>query len=179
MRKLILIGLLLTNCGVGHFAVECDPIGTGKWTIEQDDVTCERIQQEVNIALDILEERGFAKRTDFVNSKVEAYQVTCLKMGIMSREKFDCYGGIEGQGNIKLDWSRTALLHELLHVKQESEFDFSTVDHKNWDTNGFYDADNEFIHKSYLLWYNEGKGPVMEDGRRQYYNQDGGSLGIH
>jgi len=181
VRKLILTGLLLTSCGVGQFAVECDPIGTGKWTIRQNDVTCERIQQEVNIALDILEERGIAKRTEFVNAVVEVKQVTCLRMAVKSSDEkeFDCFDGTEGFGMIVLAWDRTALLHELIHYKQAADLDISTSNHIGWKERGFYEADHEYEHQIYLLWYNEGVSPVMEDGTRYYYNPDGGSLGIH
>ena len=176
--RYIIAVVVLVSCGPQNNLPTCDPIGMSTWTIGQDDLTCERVQFEVNLALDILERRKLATRTRFVNATVDTHRINCLRLHDQDTEGY-CYMGTEGSRHIRLNWMRSALLHEMLHYKQEVEFTTPAVMHDGWDTNGYNEADKEFYHALYQTWYDEGQSPIMEYGKRSYYYADGGYIGTY
>jgi len=177
MRYTIIIALLL-SCGPQNNLQTCDPIGMSTWTIGQNDLTCERVQFEVNLALDILERRKLATKTEFVNATVDTHRINCLRLHDEDTEGY-CYLGTEGGRHIRLNWMRSALLHEMLHYKQEINFTTPSEMHAGWDSNGYNEADREYYLSLFQTWYDEGQSPIMEDGKRLYYEADGGYIGTH
>jgi hypothetical protein len=156
-----LLALSLMACGP-DLEINCRPGYTGPWKVKTE-ARCELIKKEVQLMVDIWEYRqpmgGVDPRKDFQDVSIRTDPGMCVKMQNPFEPAGHCrigeFWGIPNR-QIRLNTTRLALFHELLHAAQFGHLQLGTSWHEHWDTNGFDATVAIYESELELLWRREG-----------------------
>lgn len=155
MKKLLISLMILTGCGPNYVEPTypyCE-IRELKNYILEFELDCNMVQEEVSLAMEVLDSWNLvprSKQNTFKSISIVVHKDWCA--GYWP----ECHTGEYSwftYPHIELGHRRLSLFHELLHHWDSVNFVFNTYSHKNWETNGYNDAEQlEFVPKIKEIW---------------------------
>lgn len=132
------LAMVLVGCGPSPYVYK-----RGCVTINSD---LELIEGQVNAYIDAARDIYEVRFGDFC--EVASGYIHVKDVDVFScpfaNEMGLCIGHADIFRQVELSRGMTALMHELLHVRDNRLFSVGTAWHENWDVNGYYEADAEF-----------------------------------
>lgn len=138
--KWLALAVVLVGCGPSPYIYE-----RGCVTINSDlELIEERVNAYIDAARDIYEVR-FGDFCEVASGYIHVKDVDVFSCPFATTSGL-CIGHADIFGNVELSrrGAPAALLHELLHVRDNHRLSVGTAWHENWDVNGYYEADAEF-----------------------------------
>ena len=148
--RTVLLAVMLTGCApsLGHDY----EYGCAKFTSEIPLIES-HIESHINLAMRVIDQKfGRGAFCDMIDTRMISVVANAWLCGDSSGRV--CTGESEMIGYLKLSKDGNAIVHEAIHLVESRAIPYDeSAKHTNWESNGYFKMDKEFMLTADFLYY--------------------------